>query len=128
MTQWPSTRARRVYRALLRIGWVPLSQTGSHVKLRHRESKYPDYIWAFHEKEENRPSHASPHCQAYGASAIRPVGLAPAKVSAPPLALRILPQPCGESSLVERARCQSHEGLRGVCFAGREVEDVEFQE
>jgi predicted RNA binding protein YcfA (HicA-like mRNA interferase family) len=52
MTQWPSTRARRVYRALLRIGWVPLSQTGSHVKLRHRESKYPNYISAFHEKEE----------------------------------------------------------------------------
>jgi predicted RNA binding protein YcfA (HicA-like mRNA interferase family) len=55
MTQWPSTRARRVYRALLRIGSVPLSQTGSHVKLRHRESKYPDYIWAFHEKEEIGP-------------------------------------------------------------------------
>ena len=55
MTQWPSTRARRVYRALLRIGWVPLSQAGSHIKLRHRESKHPDYIWAFHDKEEIGP-------------------------------------------------------------------------
>ena len=55
MTQWPSTRARRVYRALLRIGWVPISQGGSHLKLRHRESKYPDYIWAFHDKEEIGP-------------------------------------------------------------------------
>ena len=55
MTQWPSTRARRVYRALMKIGWVPLSQTGSHIKLRHRESQYPDYIWAFHDKEEIGP-------------------------------------------------------------------------
>ena len=55
MTQWPSTRARRVYRALLRVGWVPLTQTGSHIKLRHRESKYPDYIWAFHDREEIGP-------------------------------------------------------------------------
>jgi predicted RNA binding protein YcfA (HicA-like mRNA interferase family) len=55
MTQWPSTRARRVYQALLRIGWVPLSQAGSHIKLRDRESKYPDYIWAFHDREEIGP-------------------------------------------------------------------------
>ena len=55
MTQWPSTRARRVYRARLRIGWAPLSQVGSRIKLRHRESKYPDYIWAFHDKEEIGP-------------------------------------------------------------------------
>jgi predicted RNA binding protein YcfA (HicA-like mRNA interferase family) len=34
---------------------VPLSQAGSHIKLRHRESKYPDYIWAFHDKEEIGP-------------------------------------------------------------------------
>jgi len=77
MTQWPSTRARRVYRALLRIGWVALSQTGSHIKLRHRESKYPDYIWAFHDKEEIGPHNAGPHCQAYGVAAVRLVGLAP---------------------------------------------------
>src|ERR1700675_2645136 len=44
------------------------------------------------------------------------------------LALRILPQPCGESSLVERARCQSHDGLGSVCLASLEVEAVEFQE
>jgi predicted RNA binding protein YcfA (HicA-like mRNA interferase family) len=55
MTQWHSTKARRVYRALLRIGWMPLTQTGSHIKLRHRESKYPDYIWAFRDKDEIGP-------------------------------------------------------------------------
>ena len=55
MTQWPSTRARGVYRALLRIGWVSVSQAGSHIKLHHRESKFPDYIWAFHDKEEIGP-------------------------------------------------------------------------
>lgn len=30
--------------------------------------------------------------------------------------------------LVERARCQSHDDLGGICLAGREVEAVEFQE
>ena len=55
MTQWPSTKARRVYRALLTIGWEPLSQTGPHIKLRHRASKYLDYIWAFPDKEEIGP-------------------------------------------------------------------------
>jgi predicted RNA binding protein YcfA (HicA-like mRNA interferase family) len=55
VTQWPSTRSRRVYRALLKIGWEPISQTGSHIKLRHRESKYADYIWAFHDREEIGP-------------------------------------------------------------------------
>ena len=55
MSQWPSTRARRVFKALLKIGWFTVSQAGSHVKLRHRDAKFPDYIWAFHEKEEIGP-------------------------------------------------------------------------
>jgi predicted RNA binding protein YcfA (HicA-like mRNA interferase family) len=25
---------------------------GSHIKLHHRDSKYPDYVWAFHDNEE----------------------------------------------------------------------------
>jgi predicted RNA binding protein YcfA (HicA-like mRNA interferase family) len=37
------------------IGWSVVSQSGSHVKLRHREAKFPDYIWAFHDKEEIGP-------------------------------------------------------------------------
>ena len=55
MSEWPSTKARRVYRALIGISWQSVSQAGSHVKLHHRDSKYPDYIWAFHDKEEIGP-------------------------------------------------------------------------
>ena len=55
MNAWPSTRARRVFKALLKIGWVQVSQAGSHVKLRHRDAKFPDYIWAFHDREEIGP-------------------------------------------------------------------------
>jgi len=53
MSAWPSTRARIVFKALLKIGWSVVSQSGSHVKLRHRDSKFPD--WAFHDKEEIGP-------------------------------------------------------------------------
>ena len=55
MSQWPSLKAGRVFKALQKIGWVTVSQTGSHVKLRHRESVFPDYIWAFHDKDEIGP-------------------------------------------------------------------------
>jgi len=53
MSTWPSTRARIVFKALMRVGWVVVSQSGSHVKLRH--PKFPDYVWAFHDKEEIGP-------------------------------------------------------------------------
>ncbi|MGB8768032.1 MAG: type II toxin-antitoxin system HicA family toxin [Candidatus Korobacteraceae bacterium] len=55
MSLWPSTRARQVYKALLKIGWEPVSQHGSHIKLRHQASKYPDYIWAFRDNDEIGP-------------------------------------------------------------------------
>jgi predicted RNA binding protein YcfA (HicA-like mRNA interferase family) len=45
MSQWPSSKARRVYKALLRIGWVEhhIIKDCSHQQLR-REG-YPDYTW-----------------------------------------------------------------------------------
>ena len=55
MSAWPSAKARRVFKALLAIGWMPTSQTGSHIKLKHRESKFPDYIWSFHDNQEIGP-------------------------------------------------------------------------
>jgi len=55
VSQWPSTKARRVFQALQKIGWFTVSQSGSHVKLRHRDAKFPEYIWAFHEKDEIGP-------------------------------------------------------------------------
>jgi predicted RNA binding protein YcfA (HicA-like mRNA interferase family) len=48
-------KASRVFKALLKIGWFTVSQAGSHIKLRHRDSAFPDYIWAFHEKDEIGP-------------------------------------------------------------------------
>jgi predicted RNA binding protein YcfA (HicA-like mRNA interferase family) len=49
------TKAGRVYKALLSIGWQPVSQTGSHIKLHHKASKFPDYIWPFHDHVEIGP-------------------------------------------------------------------------
>jgi len=55
MSAAPSSRAWIVFKALLKIGWSVVSQSGSHIKLRHRDSKLPDYVWAFHDKEEIGP-------------------------------------------------------------------------
>jgi predicted RNA binding protein YcfA (HicA-like mRNA interferase family) len=55
VSRWPSTRAKLVFKALLRIGWIPISQGGSHIKLRHRGAEFPDYIGAFHDNIEIGP-------------------------------------------------------------------------
>lgn len=44
MSAWPSTRARRVLDALLRIGWTIKRQTG-----------WPNVVFTFHDKEEIGP-------------------------------------------------------------------------
>lgn len=53
MSQWPSTKARRLLAALLDIGWRVKRQTGSHRTL-SREG-WPDFVFAFHEGEEIGP-------------------------------------------------------------------------
>ncbi len=53
MSQWPSTRARLVLAALIRIGWVIKRQTGSH-KVLARPGR-PDMVFAFHDGEEIGP-------------------------------------------------------------------------
>ena len=53
MSQWPSTRARRVLAALLRTGWTVKRQTGSRRTL-SRPGR-PDYVFAFHDDEEVGP-------------------------------------------------------------------------
>jgi predicted RNA binding protein YcfA (HicA-like mRNA interferase family) len=50
MTDWPSARASRVLRALLRIGWTVKRQTGSHRTL--SRDGWADYVFAFHDSEE----------------------------------------------------------------------------
>jgi len=54
MTQWPSTKARLVLAALLRIGWsIKREAKGSHRVL--ARPGWPDYIFAFHDREEIGP-------------------------------------------------------------------------
>jgi predicted RNA binding protein YcfA (HicA-like mRNA interferase family) len=51
---WSSAKANRVLAALLRIGWSVKRQSGtSHVVL--RRDGWPDYVFAFHEREEIGP-------------------------------------------------------------------------
>ena len=54
MSQWPSAKAKQVFAALLRIGWtVRRESAGSHrVLLR---SGWPDYVFAFHDRDEIGP-------------------------------------------------------------------------
>ena len=53
MTSWPSTKARRVYAALLSVGWQLERQSGSHRTLSRDE--YADYVFAFHDSDEIGP-------------------------------------------------------------------------
>jgi predicted RNA binding protein YcfA (HicA-like mRNA interferase family) len=57
MSQWTASRAAKVWRALLRIGWrekARVSKSGSHRQMEHSEYPY-DFTWAFHDKEEIGP-------------------------------------------------------------------------
>ncbi|MEX0874715.1 MAG: type II toxin-antitoxin system HicA family toxin [Actinomycetota bacterium] len=53
MSQWPSTKARRVLAALLKIGWSEKRRRGSH-RVLHRDG-FADYVFAFHDNEEIGP-------------------------------------------------------------------------
>jgi len=54
VSNWTSSKANRVYNALLRIGWKPKTEKkGSHVKL--QRPGFPDYTWAWHPNEELGP-------------------------------------------------------------------------
>ena len=53
MSQWISTKARRVLAALLRIGWSIKRQTGSHRVL--ERPGWPDVVFAFHDNDEISP-------------------------------------------------------------------------
>ena len=50
---WPSTKAKRVLSALLKIGWSIKRQSGSHKTL-EREG-WPNFVFAFHDREEIGP-------------------------------------------------------------------------
>jgi predicted RNA binding protein YcfA (HicA-like mRNA interferase family) len=53
MSRWGSTRARQVLAALQRIGWAEKRSSGSHRTL--ARSGWPDFVFAFHDREEIGP-------------------------------------------------------------------------
>jgi predicted RNA binding protein YcfA (HicA-like mRNA interferase family) len=55
MSRWPSTKAQQVLAALLRIGWTIKREHGtSHRRVLARPG-WPDYVFAFHDREEIGP-------------------------------------------------------------------------
>lgn len=53
MGDWPATRASRVLKALLRLGWSIKRQSGSHRTL--ERTGWPDFVFAFHDADEIGP-------------------------------------------------------------------------
>ena len=53
MNQWPSCKAKRVFAALLKLGWTQKRRSGSHRTLA-REG-WADVVFAFHEADELGP-------------------------------------------------------------------------
>ena len=53
MSSWPSSKATRVLAALYRIGWSLKRQSGPHKILSRTDS--PDFVCAFHDREEIGP-------------------------------------------------------------------------
>jgi len=51
---WPAVKARRVFAALLRMGWSVKRQAGTSHRVLQREG-WPDYVFAFHDQEEIGP-------------------------------------------------------------------------
>jgi predicted RNA binding protein YcfA (HicA-like mRNA interferase family) len=53
MSQWRASKAKRVLAALLNIGWSLKRQSGSHRVL--ERVGFPDFVFAFHDKDEIGP-------------------------------------------------------------------------
>ena len=53
MSSWPSTRAKQVLAALIKIGWTVKRQSSSHRVL--ARAGWADYVFAFHDGEEIGP-------------------------------------------------------------------------
>jgi predicted RNA binding protein YcfA (HicA-like mRNA interferase family) len=67
MSTWPSTRAKRVLAALLRLGWTIKRQAGSHRVLARQG--FPDFAFAFHVRPDHslhRTRPASPRLASLG--------------------------------------------------------------
>ena len=53
MSQWPSSKTKRVLAALVKLGWQLKRQSGSHRTL--SRAGWPDFVFAFHDSEEVGP-------------------------------------------------------------------------
>jgi predicted RNA binding protein YcfA (HicA-like mRNA interferase family) len=53
VSQWPEAKAKRVLAALMGIGWQLKRQSGAHRTL--ARAGWPDFVFAFHDKEEIGP-------------------------------------------------------------------------
>ena len=53
MSQWPSVKAKRVFNALLALGWQLKRRSGSHCTL--TRDGWPNFVFAFHDGEELGP-------------------------------------------------------------------------
>jgi predicted RNA binding protein YcfA (HicA-like mRNA interferase family) len=49
LSNWPSTKARRVLAALSKIGWQLKRQSGSHRTL--SRANWADFVFSFHDDE-----------------------------------------------------------------------------
>ncbi len=54
MNRWPSTKARQVLAALLRMGWTIKRQSGTSHRILARPG-WPNYVFAFHDRDEIGP-------------------------------------------------------------------------
>lgn len=53
MSGWPSCKAKKVLKALLRLGWQQKRCSGSH-RILSRQG-FPDFVFAFHDGQEIGP-------------------------------------------------------------------------
>lgn len=54
MSTWRATKAKRVYAALVRLGWTLKKQVGSHRKL--QRAGWSNFTFCFHDSEEVGPA------------------------------------------------------------------------
>ena len=55
MSRWGSAKARKVLRALKKLGWTVLRETGGSHRVLVREG-WPPYVWSFHDGDEIGPA------------------------------------------------------------------------
>jgi predicted RNA binding protein YcfA (HicA-like mRNA interferase family) len=54
MSAWGSTKAKKVFKALLQIGWSIKRETGGSHRVLERVG-WPDYVFSFHDATEIGP-------------------------------------------------------------------------